>query len=88
MIKIIGNKSALLCLYERPDTVKHGNPGFGHVCFSIENFEQVEEKCKEMGLEIKYGGPVVWPKSRSIYIDDPNGYEVELSEVWGGGLVD
>jgi hypothetical protein len=29
---------------------------------------------------------VAWQKSRSIYIKDPNGYEIELSEVWGGGL--
>jgi lactoylglutathione lyase len=34
----------------------------------------------------KYGGSVQWPKSRSVYISDPNGYEIELAEIWGGGL--
>jgi hypothetical protein len=31
-------------------------------------------------------GVVQWEKSRSVYILDPNGYEIELSEIDGGGL--
>ncbi len=85
--KIIGNKNAMLALYQKADMTKEEKIGFAHVSFSIENFDEVEAKCKEMGLKIKFGGIVNWPKSRSVYIDDPNGYEVELSEVWGGGLV-
>ena len=31
-------------------------------------------------------GVYEWEYSRSVYITDPNGYEVELTEVFGGGL--
>jgi len=27
-----------------------------------------------------------WEKSKSVYIVDPSGYEIELSEISGGGL--
>ncbi len=39
-----------------------------------------------MDIEIFYGGPLKWESSTSIYIKDPNGYEIEPSEVFGGGL--
>jgi lactoylglutathione lyase len=31
-------------------------------------------------------GIVEWPKSKSLYVEDPNGYEVELTNTWGGDL--
>ena len=85
--RIIGNQHAMLALYESPNFTPHPNTGFNHVSFHIENFDKVEKKCQNLGLEIGYGGIVSWSKSRSIYIKDPNGYEIELVEVWGGGLV-
>jgi hypothetical protein len=39
-----------------------------------------------VAIEIFYGGPIEWEKSASIYISDPNGYEIELSKVFGGGI--
>ncbi len=85
--KIIGVKSALLALYERPGMQKYEKGGFAHVSFNIQNFNDIEERCRELGIGIKYGGAIQWPQSRSIYIEDPNGYDIELSEVWGGNLV-
>lgn len=85
--KIIGGKQALLALYQNPDLDLSEQSGFNHVCFHIENFDDIKQQCKELGIEIKYDGAVQWPHSKSIYIDDPNGYEIELAEVWGGGLV-
>ena len=85
--KIIGIKSALLALYEQPGMQKYEKAGFSHISFNIENFNAIEAKCKELGINIKYDGVVQWHHSKSIYIDDPNGYEIELSEIWGGGLV-
>tara|TARA_R110000772_G_scaffold30532_14_gene75731 strand:- start:801 stop:1181 length:381 start_codon:yes stop_codon:yes gene_type:complete len=84
--KIIGTKEAKLALYENVEMEIKEKGGFSHVSFHIENFEDIEEVCVELGLKIKYSGTVQWPKSRSIYINDPNGYEIELSEVWGGGI--
>ncbi|MFQ5782796.1 MAG: VOC family protein [Nitrosopumilus sp.] len=82
--KIIGNDSIKLCLYEVPEMSPEG--GIAHFGFSITNFNEIVEKCKEFDVEILYGGPVEWEKSKSIYIKDPNGYELELSEISGGGL--
>jgi len=84
--KIIGNEKVKLCLYERGDFHGYTKKGFYHFGLHIENFEDVMHKCTEMGIEIFYGGPLKWEKSSSIYIKDPNGYEIELTEVFGGGL--
>ena len=82
--KIIGNDSIKLCLYEDPDMKPEG--GIAHFGFHIENFDDIMEKCKSLGVTVYYDGPVQFEKSRSIYISDPSGYDIELSEVKGGGL--
>ena len=81
--KIIGNESIKLCLYELPDLIF--TKGINHIGFHIENFDEIVEKCKTLNISIPYG-VIEWESSRSVYIIDPNGYEVELSEVQGGGL--
>ena len=85
--RIIGNKKALLALYEIKGMKKYKKNGFSHVSFQIKNFSFIETKIKEMGLEMKYNKVFQWKNSRSIYIEDPNGYEIELTEKWGGELV-
>ena len=82
--KIIGNDSIKLCLYEDPQMSPDG--GIAHFGFHIANFDKIIEKCKELNVEILYGGPVEFEKSRSVYIKDPSGYDIELSEIPGGGL--
>ena len=82
--KIIGNDSIKLCMYEVPDMTPEG--GIAHFGFNIANFDEVIAKCKELGVEILYGGIVDWDKSRSVYVVDPSGYELELGEIAGGGL--
>ncbi len=84
--RIIGTPEAKLALYQKDGMIRYEKRGFSHVGFHIEDFEGIEHRCRDLGIEVKYGGPLTWPKSRSIYIDDPNGYEIELSEVFGGGL--
>lgn len=82
--KIIGNDSIKLCLYEVPDMSPKG--GIAHFGFSIENFDDILQKCRELDVQVLYDGPIDWEKSRSIYIVDPSGYELELSQISGGGL--
>ena len=84
--KIIGNEKVKLCLYERADFKGYEKKGFYHFGLHIENFKDIIEKCTEMEIEIFYGGPLKWENSTSIYIKDPNGYEIELTDVFGGGL--
>jgi lactoylglutathione lyase len=81
--KIIGKDTIKLCLYEDAN-MKQGN-GLNHFGFHIENFNDIVEKCKEMNIEMPYD-TVNWGESRSIYIIDPNGYNIELSDIQGGGL--
>ena len=81
--KIIGNDKIKLCLYENPDLIY--TKGINHIGFHIENFDEVVEKCSSMNISMPYG-VIEWESSRSVYIIDPNGYEVELNEVQGGGL--
>ena len=81
---IIGNDTIKLCLYEVPDMKPDG--GIAHFGFHITNFNDILKKCKELGVDILYEGIVDWEKSKSVYIVDPNGYEIELSEISGGGL--
>lgn len=82
--KIIGNDSIKLCLYEVPDMSPEG--GIAHFGFNVENFDEVISKCEELGVKILYDGVINWEKSKSVYIVDPSGYELELGEVSGGGL--
>ena len=82
--KIIGNDSIKLCMYEVPDMSPEG--GIAHFGFNISNFNQIIKKCEELGVKVLYGGVVDWEKSKSVYIVDPSGYEIELGEVLGGGL--
>ena len=82
--KIIGNNTIKLCMYEVPTMSPEG--GIVHFGFNIENFDQVIEKCKELNVEILYDGILDWEKSKSVYIVDPNGYEIELGQIAGGGL--
>lgn len=82
--KIIGNDNIKLCLYEDPEISPEG--GIAHFGFHIENFDEIMETCKSLGVKVYYDGPVQFEKSRSIYIEDPSGYDIELSEIKGGGL--
>ncbi|MBS1774741.1 MAG: VOC family protein [Bacteroidetes bacterium] len=82
--RIIGNNNIKICIYEVP-TMEIG-PGVNHIGFHIDNFDVIEIKCKELNIPFLYDGIKVWEKSRSFYVEDPNGYEIELSEFAGGGL--
>ncbi|WP_299434530.1 VOC family protein [uncultured Aquimarina sp.] len=88
---IIGNENTKICLYEVSNLPKYNrsNGGFNHFSIIVENFDDVLELCKKLGVYIWHGGHIVkWEKSRSIYIDDPNGYNIEIGDVWGGGLTE
>ena len=82
--KIIGNDAIKLCMYEIPDMSPEG--GIAHFGFNVANFNEIIEKCKKMRVKVLYDGVIDWEKSKSVYIVDPSGYEIELGEVSGGGL--
>ncbi|MBT3584539.1 MAG: VOC family protein [Halobacteriovoraceae bacterium] len=85
---IIGSSErAYLCLYqnlESPLSEDRDKRYLNHLGFNITNFDDVKKSLKELGvnIDLEYG----YENSRSIYITDPNGLEIELSEKFGGGL--
>jgi len=44
------------------------------------------ETVERHGIEIQYGGEVEWPHSRSWYVFDPTGYEIEVV-FWQDGTI-
>ena len=92
MIKyaIIGKSNkGLLALYEGPDKINTGT--INHLGFALEEIsKQTVDWLLENNVKIDYledlGGIIDYPNSKSIYIYDPNGYEIELTNNFGGGL--
>ncbi len=85
---IIGNSNTKLCIYGVPGLPRYNrSAGFAHFSVIVENFDDVLTLCKEMNIHVWHNGNIIhWEKSRSIYIYDPNGYNIEIGDVWGGGL--
>jgi catechol 2,3-dioxygenase-like lactoylglutathione lyase family enzyme len=78
---------AYLCMYEHPEKTKPDDAlTINHFGLVLQDFDKALEMLRANGVEILYGQAVQWPQSRSIYIKDPNGYEIELAEKVGGGL--
>jgi len=78
---------AYLCLYEHPGRKRPGDEmTINHFGFVVDDFEHMLKTLKTDGIEVLYGGPLQWARSRSAYIVDPSGYEIELVENIGGGL--
>lgn len=83
----ISNK-AMLCMYEDP-SFDSTNNNLSHIGFNIDYKEDMINYLKENNIKINYyhkSGITNYPKSQSIYIEDPSGYEIELSNNFGGGL--
>ena len=83
----LSNKGAL-CLYEDPNLeLKSGH--VGHFGINIDFQESMLQKLKELGVKVNFYNPSgisSYPNSQSIYIEDPDGNELELSSVFAGGL--
>ncbi len=81
---IIGKENTVyLCVYEDPN-FKFKKEDFSHLGFHIDNFEDVTQALKENNIPIDLDWDYKY--SKSIYITDPSGYEIELSERFGGDI--
>ncbi len=60
--------------YERGD-------GYGHIAFQVDSIEEIQKRLKEHGYDLSWG-PGVTPsgKRKMAFVDDPDGYEIELLE--------
>lgn len=82
---------AYLALHENPDTGKPSKPFVNHWGFVVGDLDWVRERIEALDVPIQDGDSATggirrWAHSRSIYVYDPDGHEIELAEVFGGGL--
>lgn len=79
--KIIGRNDFHLCLYEKPSLKKEDilQSPVDHFGFRIDDPEDFKSRCKKMGIAFNYGGEIHHSVSSSWYVNDPSGYEIEVS---------
>ncbi|MGB4839356.1 MAG: VOC family protein [Saprospiraceae bacterium] len=81
---IIGNEDIKLCLMENPKIEHFHSGGFCHFGFHVRDYDDVKKIIQDSKLLYTESE---WEYSRSLYIKDPDGYTIELSENKGGGLL-
>lgn len=76
------DRSAMIELTHNWDTKEYdrGN-AYGHVAYQVESIDAVQAKLKAAGYDLSWG-PGLTPngKTRMAFVDDPDGYEIELLE--------
>jgi len=81
---ILRGGDAMLCLYERPEFQLRDNVRareLKHFALRLESADGLAAKIEALGLSLGYGGEVRYAHSRSWYVTDPTGYEIEIV-VW------
>ena len=54
---------------------------FGHLAFGVENIQDAVNKAREYGVKVtREPGPVLGGSTIIAFIEDPNGYKIELIE--------
>ena len=86
---IIRSADAMLCIYEDPDRgspelSEHASHGVAHFGLRIDDRPSWEATVARESVEVLYDGPVRWAHSTSWYVEDPNGYEIEVA-LWHHG---
>jgi lactoylglutathione lyase len=85
---IIGVKGvAYLALHHSDEEMPASGKRINHWGFVVGDLKFVREKLQQQGIPINYDGMIFdWESSQSLYITDPDGHEIELAAVIGGGL--
>ena len=84
----IQSGDALICIYEKPGhellnseiTEPNEKIGVNHWGFRIEDENKWLDTIKKYDIDVKYGGVVPWNHSKSWYVFDPSGYEIEVAK--------
>lgn len=82
---------AYLALHENPEAGPAAPPAINHWGFVVGDLDPVLDRLEAEGVTIRFTdayprGVIEYPRSRSVYVEDPDGHEIELTEVFGGGL--
>ncbi len=55
--------------------------GYGHVAFQVESIAAIQKRLQEHGYDLSWGpGETPSGRRKMAFIDDPDGYEIELLE--------
>ncbi len=84
---VIRQGDVMLCIYEHSDCVfedrfamrERGLHGINHYGLRITNEAEWEAIIEREKLKVLYGGPISWAHSKSWYITDPTGWEIEVA---------
>lgn len=82
---------AYLALHENAEAGPAAHPAINHWGFVVGDLDPVLDRLEAAGVKIRFTdtyprGVIEYPRSRSVYVEDPDGHEIELTEVFGGGL--
>jgi lactoylglutathione lyase len=75
-------ESPLIELTHNWDTASYERgTAFGHLAYRVESIDAIQKRLLENGFDLSWG-PGLTPsgKTRMAFIDDPDGYEIELLE--------
>lgn len=80
--RIIGKENTIyMAMYEKKLELKESR--FSHIGFNIENFSEFKNQLVSENIDFE---EIEYPKSISLYVKDPDGLEIEVSQKFGGGL--
>lgn len=54
---------------------------YGHVAYQVDSISKIQERLKKQGYDLSWGpGTTPSGKTKMAFIDDPDGYEIEILE--------
>lgn len=80
--------NAFMALYEDSDCTVGSGGGFNHFGLVVGDIDHAIAVLERLKISPRlFGGQAIirYPRSRSVYVRDPSGYEIELVERFGGG---
>src|SRR5665213_3172727 len=78
----IASHSPMIELTHNWDTKSYERgTGYGHVAYQVDSIASVQERLKKYGYDLSWGPGRTPDGKRSMgFVDDPDGYEIELLE--------
>jgi catechol 2,3-dioxygenase-like lactoylglutathione lyase family enzyme len=65
---------------------KPGEIHINHVGFVVDDIDETVDRIRGLGLQLESGKTLDWSRSRSAYVRDPDGIQIEFTNRFGGGL--
>jgi catechol 2,3-dioxygenase-like lactoylglutathione lyase family enzyme len=78
-----------VCFFECRDGARYrpNDIHINHVGFVVDDLDETIRRIHALGLRLEFNdAPIQWPRSRSAYVNDPDGIMIEFTERFGGGL--